>query len=106
MRNEFRTRAVIDAASSRTYHVGAVLGPGLLVHGGQGMESLATLGDWNLYDFGLAIWIKIDCFEQSDDPAVASPAAIKRKNHSLTTFIATNIQGGKELTRKMWCCTL
>ena len=85
--------------------MGAVLGPGLLVHGGQGMESLATLGDWNLFDFGLAIWIKIDCFEQPDDPA-ASPAEIKRKNHSLTTLIAPNIQGGKELTRKMWCCTL
>ena len=34
VRNEFRSKAVVEAAQARTYHVGAVFGPGLFIHGG------------------------------------------------------------------------
>ena len=34
VRNEFRTKAVVEAAQARTYHIGAVFGAGLFIHGG------------------------------------------------------------------------
>ena len=105
VRNEFRTRSVVEAASARSYHVGAVIGPGLLIHGGQGMENQETLGDWNLFDFGLSIWVKVSCYENLAE-AAAGPFELRRKMHSLSSMLEPNIHGGKELTRKMWCSQL
>ena len=98
--------AVIDAAEARTYHVGAVFGPGLFVHGGMNRgETQETLTDWNLFDFGYAIWIQAHCYEVQPE-GNPIPFVLARKMHSLSPILEPNIQNGKELTRKMWACSI
>ena len=91
VRNEFRTRAVAEAAQARTYHAGAVIGPGLLIHGGQSRgDKQDTLSDWNLFDFGLTIWVEATCYEASAD-GNPSPFELSRKMHSLSCLVDSNI---------------
>ena len=56
---QLRLKAVVDVPIARAHHAGAVLGPGLIIHGGENIEGLKTLGDWNLFDFGLQVWINL-----------------------------------------------
>jgi len=42
-------------------HASAILGADLFVHGGIKSDDLTCQGDWNVFDFGLGIWIKVEC---------------------------------------------
>ena len=55
--NQLRSKAVVQIPEARAHHVSGVLGAGLFVHGGQNSEGIKTLSDWNLFDFGLQVWI-------------------------------------------------
>ena len=58
---EAREYAVVDEIPElRAYHAGAILGPGLFIHGGQSGEGTRTLSDWNLFDLGLQVWVKCE----------------------------------------------
>lgn len=58
-----RKKAIVDMPEARAHHAGVVFGAGLFVHGGLGTESTQTLTDWNLFDFGLQVWIKCNVDE-------------------------------------------
>ncbi len=65
-----RKKAVIDMPVARTHHVASSFGAGLFVHGGQGGEGDKTLADWNLFDWGLQIWITCSADEIMPDQSL------------------------------------
>ena len=52
-----RKKAVSDVPEARAHHAGCVFGAGLFIHGGEGNK---TLSDWNLFDFGLQVWMNCE----------------------------------------------
>jgi len=97
-----RKKAVVELPIGRAHHVAAVFGAGLFIHGG---ESNRTLSDWNLFDFGLQVWINCEVNEVQPDESLQK-FDYARKYHTLTTVVDSNIKNGRELTRLMWCCPL
>ena len=100
-----RKRAVVDMPDQRAHHVGCIFGAGLFIHGGLGGEGNQTLGDWNLFDFGLQVWINCIVEEVFPDESLAKFEHV-RKYHSLTPVIEPNLTNGRELTRLMWATSL
>lgn len=97
-----RKKAVAEMPEARAHHVGAVFGAGLFVHGGQSGEGSKTLADWNLFDFGLQVWINCSVEEVYPDES-QSDFIHHRKYHSLTPVVESKLTNGRELTRLMWC---
>jgi len=58
-----RKRAVVDMPEARAHHAGVVFGCGLFIHGGQSAEGNTALSDWNLFDFELQVWMKLEVKE-------------------------------------------
>ena len=100
-----KSKGVVDIPVARCYQAGAVFGSGLFVHGGQAGETLKTMSDWNLFDFGLGVWIKLEVDEvRADGQRV--PLELTRKMHSMTTVFDPAIPSHKTLTRMLWASTL
>ena len=58
-----RKKAIVDMPEARAHHAGAIFGAGMFVHGGTGNESSHPLSDWNLFDFGLQVWMNCEVNE-------------------------------------------
>lgn len=53
----------IPPPCERGFHAACTFGPGLFIHGGvSSITGADPYGDWNLFDLGLAAWIKIQVF--------------------------------------------
>ena len=76
-----RWKAAVDIPEARAHHVSAVLGAGLIVHGGQSSDGNRTLSDWNLFDFGLQMWINCVVLAENLSSEVFNHA---RKYHTMT----------------------
>lgn len=85
---------------ARAYHVSAVLGAGLFVHGGVSGETQELLDDWHLFDCGLGVWIKVTIHDGEGDEQ--PPFVLKRKMHSLSPMVDPNISSEKASTRMCW----
>ena len=89
---------------ARAHHAAAVFGAGLFVHGGFTGDG-RTLSDWNVFDFGLQVWIRcqvdeIDLDSEAERPKGEPPLAnYTRKHHTLTSVVETTLTDGRELTR-------
>ena len=96
---------------ARAHHAAAVFGAGLFVHGGLTGDG-RTLSDWNVFDFGLQVWIRcqvdeIDPDFEDERPKGEPPLAnYTRKNHTLTPVVETTLTDGRELTRLQWSTQL
>lgn len=56
-----RNKAVVnEKPEARAHHAGAIFGPGLFMHGGINSDGSRTLKDWNLFDFGLQVWLNCE----------------------------------------------
>ena len=75
---------------ARAHHAAAVFGAGLFVHGGLTGDG-RTLSDWNVFDFGLQVWIRcqVDEIDLEDERPKGEPplANYTRKNHTLTPVV-------------------
>ncbi len=100
-----RKKAVVEMPEARAHHGGVVYGAGLIVHGGLSGEGNKTLSDWNLFDFGLQVWINCIVDESFSDER-QEPFVLARKYHTLTAAIEPNLTNGRELTRLMWTSPL
>ena len=100
-----RKKAVKDAPEARAHHAGCVFGAGLFVHGGLSGEGNKTLSDWNLFDFGLQVWINCEVEEILPDESLQK-FSYARKSHPLTPVIEPKLTNGKELTRLLWVSPL
>ena len=100
-----RKKAVVDMPEARAHHAGVVFGAGLFVHGGLSGEGNKTLSDWNLFDFGLQVWIECIVEEVFPDER-QEPFSLARKYHSLTPVIEPNLTNSRELTRLLWTNSL
>ena len=100
-----RKKAVVEMPEARAHHAGTIFGAGLIVHGGLSGEGNKTLSDWNLFDFGLQVWINCIVEEVYPDER-QEPFVLARKYHSLTSVVEPNLTNGRELTRLMWTCPL
>ena len=106
-----RKRAVVDMPAARAHHAGVIFGAGLFVHGGQGGEHNDALADWNLFDFGLQVWIRCDVDEIIPDihggESLLQPFnKYQRKSHTLTAVIEPTLTDGREMTRLLWVAPL
>ena len=85
-----RQKAVTAMPEARAHHAAAVFGAGLFVHGGLTGDG-RTLGDWNVFDFGLQVWIRcqVDEIDLEDERPKGEPplANYTRKNHTLTPVV-------------------
>lgn len=100
-----RKKAVTDLPEARAHSAGAVFGAGLFVHGGLSGEKNKTLNDWNLFDFGLQVWMGCLVDEVLPDESLQSFDYAK-KYHTLTTVVEPTLHNGKELSRLGWCASL
>jgi len=91
-----RQRAVVDMPESRAHHAAAVLGCCLFVHGGLSSEvQNKTLGDWNVLDFGIQVWMKCEVLEAEGKKLFAHA----RKYHTMTAAFDPTFTSGREQTR-------
>ena len=97
-----RKKAVVEMPEARAHHVGAVLGAGLFVHGGQNSEGGKTIGDWNLFDFGLQVWINCFVQEMVLPDKTLQTFNYTRKYHTMTVVVDPALSTGSELTRVVW----
>ena len=100
-----RKKAVVEMPEARAHQGGTIFGAGLIVHGGLSGEGNKTLSDWNLFDFGLQVWINCIVEEVHPDER-QEPFVLARKYHSLTPVVEPNLTNGRELTRLMWTSPL
>ena len=96
-----RKKAIVDMPELRAHQAGAIFGAGMFIHGGQGFESLHTLSDWNLFDFGLQVWINCEVNEVEKDESL-SAFEHSRKYHTLTPVIEPGLVNEKDMTRLIW----
>lgn len=90
---------------ARAHHAGAVFGAGLFIHGGLGAEGPQTLSDWNLFDFGLQVWLSCSVNYLQPDGS-QQEWKLSRKYHSLTPVLEPGRTNERELTRLVWSLPL
>ena len=100
-----RKKAIVDMPELRAHQAGAIFGAGMFIHGGQGFESMHTLSDWNLFDFGLQVWINCEVSEVEEDESL-SVFEHSRKYHTLTPVIEPGLVNEKDMTRLIWATPL
>ena len=96
-----RKKAIVDMPEARAHHAAAVMGAGLFVHGGHSSEvHNKTLGDWNLFDFGLQVWIKCNVVKHIGNKSIAAknnkPFNHVRKYHTMTAAVDPMFSSGRE----------
>ena len=97
-----RRKAIVDMPEARAHHAAAVMGAGLFVHGGHSSADNKTLGDWNLFDFGLQVWIKCNVVKHIGN----KPFNHVRKYHTMTAAVDPMFSSGREQTRLVWVIPL
>jgi hypothetical protein len=83
--NKTRITSAVSSPEIRSYHVGCTMGCGYFIHGGSGAFGRGILSDWNLFDFGLSVWIKLDVLKED-----GSKFDLDRKMHSMTSVLASD----------------